>query len=211
MMSPDRFPESISRRTFRTVFQFRRPIRPDLWKSAEDSCRILNLLSGIRDNIPFGSMETRMILVLALLIGVVAGLRSMVAPAAISWAAKLGWIDLSADSLAVFGYAWTPWILGLLALAELVTDQLPSTPSRKVPAQFTWRVITGAISGAALGSIAGMTVAGLAAGAIGAIIGTVGGAELRARLAKAFGSDTPAALIEDAIAIVAGLLVASAG
>src|SRR5262245_34775274 len=41
-----------------TVFQLRRPFRPDLWKSTEDSCRILNLLGGITDNIPLASMET---------------------------------------------------------------------------------------------------------------------------------------------------------
>ena len=35
-----------------------------------------------------------MILLLALLIGIVAGLRAMTAPAAVSWAAYLGWINL---------------------------------------------------------------------------------------------------------------------
>ena len=42
---------------------------------------------------------------------------------------------------------------------------------------------------------------------IGAVVGTYGGAEIRARMAKAFGSDTPAAFIEDAGAIVLGLIV----
>ena len=47
---------------------------------------------------------------------------------------------------------------------------------------------------------------GLALGAVGAVAGTLGGAELRGRLAAAFGSDRPAALIEDAGAIVLGLV-----
>ena len=39
-------------------------------------------------------------LALALLMGVVAGLRAMTAPAAVSWAARLGIIDLSGTWLA---------------------------------------------------------------------------------------------------------------
>lgn len=44
---------------------------------------------------------------------------------------------------------------------------------------------------------------GLVAGVIGAIIGACGGAEVCARLAKAFGSDAPAAFAEDAAAVAA--------
>jgi hypothetical protein len=54
---------------------------------------------------------------LALLIGVVAGLRTMTAPTGVSWAAHLGWLDLRGTWLAFLGYAWTPWILSVLALA----------------------------------------------------------------------------------------------
>ncbi|HEX9003873.1 MAG TPA: DUF4126 domain-containing protein, partial [Blastocatellia bacterium] len=61
---------------------------------------------------------------LALLIGIVAGLRAMTAPALVSWAAYLGWINLNGTWLAFLGNAWTHWILTLLALGELVTDQL---------------------------------------------------------------------------------------
>ncbi len=55
-----------------------------------------------------------------------------------------------------------------------------------------------------------MTVGGLIAGAVGAVIGTYGGAELRARMAAAFGRDLPAALVEDVIAIVGALLIVMA-
>jgi uncharacterized membrane protein len=149
-----------------------------------------------------------MVYVLALLIGVVAGLRAMTAPAVVSWAAYLGWIDLSQSSLAFLGYRWTPWVLTLLAIVELVTDQLPSTPSRKVPMQFGARIVTGAISGAALAvAVSDNMIAGLVAGAIGAIIGTLGGAAARQRLATAFGRDRPAAIIEDVAAIAGALLI----
>jgi uncharacterized membrane protein len=147
------------------------------------------------------------IYLLALLIGIVAGLRAMTAPAAVSWAAHFGWIDLSGTPLAFLGYTWTPWILLVMAIGELITDQLPTTPSRKVPMQFGARIISGGLSGAALAASAGVLAIGAVAGVIGAVIGTLGGAAFRARLATLFGKDPPAALIEDAIAIAAALVI----
>jgi len=146
----------------------------------------------------------------ALLAGVVAGSRVFTATAAVSWAARLGRLHLDGSWLAFMGYAWTPWILTLLAIVELVTDQLPSTPSRKVPLQFGSRIVSGALSGATIGVSAGSWVVGLAAGVVGAVIGTLGGAEIRSRMAKAFGRDQPAAFIEDAGAIILGLVVVAA-
>lgn len=146
-------------------------------------------------------------IVLALVIGIVAGLRSMVAPAAIAWAAFTGRLNLDGSWLAFLGYRFTPWILSLLALGEFVTDQLPSTPSRKVPVQFGGRLLTGGVSGAAIGVGAGSWVVGLLLGLLGAVIGTLGGAAARSKLATVFGSDRPAALIEDGIAIVAAAAV----
>ncbi|MET0313982.1 MAG: DUF4126 family protein [Hansschlegelia sp.] len=137
----------------------------------------------------------------AVLIGFVAGLRAMTAPAAVSWAAHLGWIDLSSSWLAFLGYAWTPYVFTALALIEFVTDQLPSTPSRKVPPQFGARIVMGALAGAALGAAGGSLVVGLIAGIVGAVAGTLGGAAARAKLAAAFGRDLPAALLEDLVAI----------
>lgn len=143
----------------------------------------------------------------ALLIGIVAGLRTMTAPAAVSWAAHLGWIDLSGSWLAFLGYSWTPWIFTALAALELVGDQLPSTPSRKVPMQFGARIVAGGLAGAALGIAAGALVPGLIAGVVGAVLGTLGGAAVRAKMASAFGRDLPAALIEDAVAIGGAFLI----
>ncbi len=92
--------------------------------------------------------------VLALLIGVVAGLRAMTAPAVVSW-------QLLAECI------WKARGLSSLALAELVTDQLPKTPSRKVPLQFGARIVTGALCGTALGASGGIWIGGLVAGVIG--------------------------------------------
>jgi uncharacterized membrane protein len=144
---------------------------------------------------------------LALLIGIIAGLRAMTAPAAVAWATYLGRLDLGGTWLALLGNVWVRWILTALALVELVTDQLPSTPSRTVPVQFGARILTGTLSGAAVGAVGGSWVGGLLAGAVGAVVGTLGGRAFRSRLAAAFGSDRPAAFIEDAVAIGGALLI----
>jgi uncharacterized membrane protein len=133
---------------------------------------------------------------LALLIGIIAGLRAMTAPAAVSWAAGLGWIDVGGTWLSFLASVWTRWIFTVLALVELVRDQLPSTPPRTEPVQFGTRIVMGALCGGALAGLAGGLL-----GVAGAVIGTLGGRAVRARLAAAFGSDPPAAFLEDAIAI----------
>ncbi|MGH9594767.1 MAG: DUF4126 domain-containing protein [Bryobacteraceae bacterium] len=142
------------------------------------------------------------IYILAFLIGVVAGLRSMTAPAVVSWGARLGWLHLQNTWLAFLGFAATPYILSLLAIGELIADKLPNTPSRKAPLGFGGRIITGALSGAAIGASGGSLTGGLILGVLGSIVGTLGGYEFRMRLVKATGGkDLPIALLEDLIAI----------
>jgi uncharacterized membrane protein len=147
---------------------------------------------------------------LALLIGVVAGLRTFTAPTAVAWAAHFGWLNLGGGWLALLGSAWARWLLTALALVEMVIDQLPSTPSRTVPVQFGARIVSGALSGSAVGAAGGSWVVGLVAGVVGAVFGTLGGRAARARLAAAFGSDRPAAFIEDAVAVGGALLILAA-
>ena len=150
------------------------------------------------------------VLILGILIGIIAGLRSMTAPAVVSWAARLGWIHLNSSWLAFLGYAWTPWILSFAAVGELVVDKLPTTPSRKMPPSFAFRIVSGSISGAAIGISRGSLSLGIIGGAIGAVIGTVGGAAVRSALARIFGKDLPAALLEDTIAIAGAILILKA-
>ena len=147
------------------------------------------------------------IYLLPLLAGIVAGLRAMMAPAAVGLAAYFGRLGLAGTPLAFLGNMWVAGILTLLASIELIADQLPSTPSRKVPVQFGARLLTGGLSGAALGAASGSLVSGLIAGVIGAVIGTLGGAAVRGRLAAMFGKDLPAALIEDFVAIALAAFV----
>jgi uncharacterized membrane protein len=148
-----------------------------------------------------------MILLLTFLIGVVAGLRAMLAPAAVSWAAAKGLLPLSGHGLAFLGYRWTPWIFTVAALGEFVSDQLPSTPSRKVAPQFGARIVMGGLSGAAIGSPSGQWIIGLVLGVAGAIVGTFGGAAFRSSLASLFGNDHPAAVVEDVVALAGAVAV----
>ncbi|EHB53491.1 putative integral membrane protein [Mycolicibacterium rhodesiae JS60] len=149
-----------------------------------------------------------LVLLLALLIGVVAGLRALTPPAVVAWGAFLGWINL-AGTWASWMASWiTVTVLTILLVVELITDQLPKTPSRKTTAQFATRLITGAFAGAAIGTAWGYTLGGLGAGVVGAVLGTLGGYEARSRLVKANGGrDLPVALVEDVIAVGGGFLV----
>ena len=108
----------------------------------------------------------------AFLIGVVAGLRSLTAPAAVSWAARLGWLHLENTPLAFMGYAATPYIFTVLAIVELISDQLPQTPSRKAPPGFIARIVMGALCGAAYGAAGDNLALGLVAGVVGELAGT---------------------------------------
>ncbi len=149
-------------------------------------------------------------ILLAFAIGVVAGLRALTPLAAVSWAARLGGLDVHGTWLAFLGFAATPYILTILAIAELIADKLPKTPSRKAPPSFIVRIVSGALCGAALGAASHAPIGGLVAGALGAVAGTLGGYEFRARLVSAIGrNDLPIALLEDAIAIIAAIVIVS--
>jgi len=143
-----------------------------------------------------------MLYVAALLLGVTAGLRAITPLAALAWGAWLGWINLSGTWAAFAGNIVVVVILTILAVGELVTDQLPNTPSRKVPQQFVARIVTGGVSGLVLGLPSGNWLVCLVLGVVGAVIGTLGGYEARRALAASFGRDLPAGLLEDVVAIV---------
>jgi uncharacterized membrane protein len=143
----------------------------------------------------------------ALAVGIIAGLRAMTGAAAAAWAAYLGVLPVTGTWLAWLASPWAVGIVTVFAVVELVTDQLPSTPSRKIPVQFGTRVLIGAVAGAAFGLAGGSALVGLALGAVGAVVGTLGGAAVRGRLAASFRRDRPAALIEDTVAIAGATLV----
>ena len=149
-----------------------------------------------------------MIYLLLLILGVTAGLRAATPLAAVALGAWLGWLNLSGTWAAFAGNIITVTILVLIALAELVRDQMPGTGSRKETSSIIARSVAGALSAAVLGLPSGNWIAGIVLGVIGAVVGTFGGYEVRRWLGKAFGGhDLPAALIEDAVTIAAAVWV----
>jgi uncharacterized membrane protein len=142
-----------------------------------------------------------MLLLSAFLIGIVAGFRSMLAPAIVSWFARANLLQIGSTYLALMSYTMTAIGFTVLAVCELVVDKLPQTPSRKQPLSFAVRILTGSLAGATVGAAGGKIVLGIVCGAVGALVGTLGGAAARARLASLFGRDYRAAILEDVVAI----------
>ena len=156
-------------------------------------------------------MNSGLVLIFALCTGVVAGLRSLTAPAVVAWAAHLGWINLHGSPLAFMGSVWAVGVFTVLALGELVADQLPSTPSRTAPVGLSARIVTGALAGSCLGVAGGSSLWMAAlAGALGGIAGAFGGYQARVGLVRALRvRDLVIAIPEDLIAIGLGLFLVS--
>lgn len=154
-------------------------------------------------------MTPALLLTLAFLLGVIAGLRAMTAPMVVSWAARLKWIDLHGTWAGFLGGHVAPLLLTVLAAGELVSDQLPTTPSRKAPGPFAARIASGAFAAAAFGTGIGESpVLAAAFGALGAVVGTLGGHAVRTRLVKKLKvPDAAVAIPEDFVAIVGGFLI----
>jgi uncharacterized membrane protein len=123
----------------------------------------------------------------------------MLPAAAVSRAVRVGSVRTEGTLLGFLEGQNLNRLLVGLALAELVADKLPMTPSRKKTAAFAARVISGALAGAALGAGSRRASLGMLLGMVGAIIGTEGGAAFRSWLASLFDRDLPAAVIEDLV------------
>jgi uncharacterized membrane protein len=156
-------------------------------------------------------MSTPELWLLLIAIGFVAGLRTVTAPAAVAWGAHLGWLNLHDTRFAFMGSTIALVLFTIGAVGEYVTDQLPSTPARTVPMQFSARIVSGGFSAAGLALAAGQPVAlGIALGVVGAIAGTLGGYHARRGLVRGLKvPDIAIAVPEDIIAIGLGLFVAS--
>ena len=148
--------------------------------------------------------------VLAFLIGLFAGLRSLTAPAVTAWAAHLGWLDLPGP-LTWIGSTTAVVVFTLLAVLELVADKLPSTPNRTSPPGLIARIAMGGLSGACLGAAGGgSTGLGGLLGIVGALVGCFGGYQTRTNLVRALGTpDAVVAVLEDVITIAGSLWVVS--
>jgi uncharacterized membrane protein len=156
-------------------------------------------------------MQSDSVFVLAGLIGFVAGLRSLTAPAAVTWGARQGWLTLDGSPFAFMDSTVALLGFSLLALAEFGADLHPSTPSRTRPGPLFARVTMGGLSGACLCAAANRSLlAGATLGGVGALIGTFAGFQGRTRLVRALGvRDRVVAVAEDLIAIVLAWCIVS--
>ena len=156
-------------------------------------------------------MNPSEVLLLAFFIGVIAGLRTMTAPAVVAWAANRHWLNLDNSLLAFMGSTAAVAVFTLLALGELVVDKLPSTPNRTRLLGLIGRSVTGGLSGAVIAASGAQSItAGAVLGVAGAIAGAFAGYQVRKRLARALNvPDFVIALFEDALAIGGGLLIVS--
>ena len=156
-------------------------------------------------------MTTAIALLLSFGIGVVAGLRSLTAPAVVAWAAHLGWIKLHDSPLGFMGSKWTALIFTVLALIELVADQLPKTPARTAAVGLSARIVTGGLSGACLAVAGGAPLwLGALLGAMGGVVGAFAGYQARVGLVRALKvPDFAIAIPEDIVAIGLGVLLVS--
>jgi uncharacterized membrane protein len=153
------------------------------------------------------AMSPTYLLLLAFGIGVIAGLRSLTAPAVVAWAAQRGWINLHGSALSFMASTVAVALFTILAAVELVTDKLPSTPARTKPPGLIARVLLGGLSGAAIWLAGGQSAAmGASLGAAGGLMGTFVGYQIRTGLVRALKvPDIVVALLEDLVAIVGAL------
>lgn len=132
-------------------------------------------------------------LLAALLVGLVAGLRTFTAPAVLVWVRDRGGL-------------WAI-LLSIGAVFEYVLDVNPKAPARTGPAGLVPRIIGGAFCGWQLAVMhGGSTIAAAVLGAVGAVGGAYGGLALRKKAIDVMGL-IPSGLLEDAIAIGLAFLV----
>jgi uncharacterized membrane protein len=156
-------------------------------------------------------MSSSEVLLLAFLIGVIAGLRSLTAPAVVAYGAHKGWLNLTGTQLAWMGALWALIFFVLLAIVELITDQLPSTPPRTKAPGLIARILMGGLAGACVAVAgAGSLLVGAVLGIVGALLGTFGGYQARTGLVRALKiPDFVVACVEDLVAICGGLFIVS--
>lgn len=145
-------------------------------------------------------MNPRSVRVAAFGIGVVAGLRSLLAPAVLAYTAHNKYIGREFPLAALVSRPASRKLIKLAA-GELLADKLPFTPKRISPGPLAARLASGAACGAALSYVAKKSVKeGALLGGAGALAGAFGGYYARKSLSRKH-SGLVVALVEDGLAI----------
>lgn len=151
------------------------------------------------------------VFVLALAIGLVAGLRAMMAPALVAWAARLGWMNLQETSLAWMGSTAAVVIFSLLAIGELIGDKKSHAPKRTQPLQLSTRIVLGAFCGLCFSAVAHRPLfPGAIVGGIGGFAGALAGYRIRRWLVRNLHTrDRVIAVAEDLITLGLAIFIVS--
>lgn len=142
----------------------------------------------------------------AAIIGLVAGMRSMMAPALVSRFLDGRRKKEDAFPMRLLGHPWAPTITAMMAAGELIGDKLPMTPPRIEAPSLFGRAASGALCGAAIGirhktSVGATTLVGGAA----AVASTYAMYHLRRAMGERLNiPDVAVAVGEDALAISLG-------
>jgi uncharacterized membrane protein len=145
--------------------------------------------------------------VLAVGIGVVAGLRALTAPAVLAWAAKRKWIRVGNSPFATIISAKATKRITDLAVSELIADKLPFTPSRLKAVPLASRIVSGALCGATIyGALKRPLLEGAVLGGVGAVAGAFAGYHMRKKLSHDR-ANLGVAVLEDVLAIGGSILI----
>jgi uncharacterized membrane protein len=146
----------------------------------------------------------------ALQIGLIAGMRTLTAPALVSDRfTRNGGEALAETPLCCIGSREVDTLLKVLAIGELIADKTPWIPDRTTPPALIGRTLSGAFAGATLSAAEGERAeVGAVLGGIGAIASTYGMYHLRRRLKEQTNLPEPLlGLMEDLVAVGAGALI----
>ena len=148
------------------------------------------------------------VLALAVVIGVLNGLRSFTPPAVASWAIHLHWITLQGP-LALIGSVPVVAIFTSLAAFELFADKMPWIPARITTMSLVLRGVMGALTGASVAAAGGQWAGiGAVCGVAGGMVGAFAGYHARIRSVKALGvPDIYVAVVEDLICLTGALWI----
>ena len=137
----------------------------------------------------------------SLLIGLIAGARSMTPLAAVSEAARAGRLPADNGAPSWLGHPLVAAGSKLLAAGELWGDKWKSAPDRIVPAGLAARLVTAGIAGAALAPRK-QAVTGAVVAATAAVVASYITWDLRMRALRTYGQAS-SGLVEDVLVVAA--------
>ncbi|MNE61684.1 hypothetical protein D3C80_1569120 [compost metagenome] len=141
----------------------------------------------------------------SLLIGLVAGQRSMTPLAATALSAASGRIAVGHGLPSLLSRPLVAAVSAVLAAGELAGDKMASAPDRTVLLGLVARLITGALAGAAVAPAKNRPVAA-SLGALGAVAGGYAGLALRKRAMRRYGQ-MRSGVVEDVLTLGATALL----